>query len=83
MSALDPLHPNDYFLFLGNDNDFQTSTGTLTRADGTSLNYDAGLENDTMLLAFRVSVVPEPGALALLTLGSLAMVGLQRRRRRS
>ena len=83
VSALDPLHPNDYFLFLGNDNDFQTSTGTLTRADGTSLNYDAGLENDTMLLAFRVSVVPEPGALALLTLASLPMVGLQRRRRRS
>ena len=74
VSALDALNPNDYFLFLGNDNDFQTANGTLTRADGTPLSYNAGRENDTMLLAFRVSIVPgpsvpAPSALALLALG--------------
>ena len=27
--ANDPLHPNDYFLFIANDNDFLTSAGTI------------------------------------------------------
>lgn len=53
-------NPNDYFLFLGNDNDFQTASGFLTQADGTTLGYVADLENDTMLLAFRVTIAPVP-----------------------
>lgn len=57
VSAKDAANPNDYFLFVGNDNDFQTTTGSLTQADGTSLAYDAGLENDTMVLAYRVRMV--------------------------
>ena len=73
-------NPNDYFLFIGNDNDFQTQTGLLTQADGTSLAYNAGLENDTMVLAYRVTIVPEPCSALLLLGGGTALLGLRRRR---
>ena len=58
--AGDPFAPNDYFLFLGNDNDFLTATGKYLDAAGTLQNYDAGLENDTMVLAYRVRVLVAP-----------------------
>jgi 2',3'-cyclic-nucleotide 2'-phosphodiesterase (5'-nucleotidase family) len=57
VSTKDAANPNDYFLFVGNDNDFQTATGSLNQADGTSLAYNAGLENDTMVLAYRVRMI--------------------------
>ncbi len=69
---------NDYFLFLGNDNDLQTANGLLTRADGTSLGYAAGLENDTTLLAFRVTIAPVPAALWLFAPAVLGLGRLQR-----
>ncbi len=69
----------EFFLFLGNDNDFQTADGTLTKADGTSETYTAGFENDTMVLAYRVAIVPEPTS-ALLVAGGLTLLGLHRRR---
>ena len=55
MPALDPFAPDDYFLFIGNDNDFQTTNGF---HDGAS--YNAGVDNDTMVLVYRVSL---PGRL--------------------
>lgn len=71
----------EYFLFVGNDNDFQTRTGKYLDAAGVLQSYDAGLENDTMVLAYRVAVVPEPGTPVLL-LTSLALVaGMARRRK--
>ncbi len=73
-------NPNDYFLFIGNDNDFQTQTGLLTQADGTSLGYDAGFENDNMVLAYRVTIVPEPCSALLLLGAGTALLGLRRRR---
>lgn len=73
---------NDYFLFVGNDNDFQTRTGSLTQADGTTLIYDAGLENDTMILAYRVTIQPVPVPAAVWLFAS-AVVGLGRFRRRA
>lgn len=73
---------NDYFLFLGNDNDFQTATGFLTLADGSTLNYDAGLENDTMILAYRVTIQPVPLPAALCMFAP-ALAGLATFRRRS
>lgn len=79
LPALDPLAPNDYFLFIGNDNDFQTQTGTLVNGDGSTSAYNAGIENDTMLLAYRVTIVPEPGSALLTAFGALSL-GLMRRR---
>ncbi|MBM3872684.1 MAG: esterase-like activity of phytase family protein [Verrucomicrobia bacterium] len=55
MPALDPFAPDDYFLFIGNDNDFQTTDGF---HDGAS--YNAGVDNDSMVLVYRVSL---PGRL--------------------
>jgi phosphodiesterase/alkaline phosphatase D-like protein/2',3'-cyclic-nucleotide 2'-phosphodiesterase (5'-nucleotidase family) len=52
--ANDPVYPNDYFLFVGNDNDFLSATGKYMDATGTIQSYDAGLENDTIVLAYRV-----------------------------
>jgi hypothetical protein len=74
-------NPYDYFLFLGNDNDFQTTTGFLTQADGSTLAYDAGLNNDTMILAWRVSIQPVPVPAAVWLMGS-ALAGLYGVRRR-
>lgn len=54
VSAKDPANPNDYFLFIGNDNDFLSATGEYLDANGVLQPYDAGLENDTLVLAFRV-----------------------------
>ncbi|MFC2248298.1 esterase-like activity of phytase family protein [Labrys portucalensis] len=57
--ALDPAAPNDAFLFVGNDNDFLTRKGVMK---GQS--YDAGLTNDTLVLAYRLTL-PEDLAKAL------------------
>jgi hypothetical protein len=57
--ALDPSAPNDYFLFIGNDNDFISGEGKYLDSAGALQSYNAGLENDTIILAFRVQVVPK------------------------
>jgi len=57
VSANDAANPNDYFLFVGNDNDFQSATGVYKDAAGNNQSYNAGLENDTLVLAYRVRIV--------------------------
>jgi len=54
VSANDPANPNDYFLFIGNDNDFASQTGVYKDAAGALQSYNAGLENDSLVLAYRV-----------------------------
>jgi autotransporter-associated beta strand protein len=77
VSALDPAKPNDYFLFVGNDNDFLTSnlkmkstTGSISTTAGP---FGASVENDTMFLAYRLTL--PAGALdkSILTIGSAAV----------
>ena len=77
----DASAPNDYFLFVGNDNDFQSASGRNMLADGTLASYNAGLENDSVVLAWRVQVVPEPGTYALMLAGLLGVAAVARRRR--
>lgn len=49
--ALDPLAPHDWFLFVGNDNDFITTDGY---QDGAP--YTAGFDNDSMILVYRLTL---------------------------
>ncbi|MFM9957887.1 MAG: esterase-like activity of phytase family protein [Phycisphaerales bacterium] len=70
--------PFDYFLFIANDNDFITRNGIMKTSDGTVIPYSDGIENDTMFLAYKISLIPAPGAAAFFAFGSLA---LARRRR--
>ncbi len=71
LSALDPNKPNDYFLFVGNDNDFLTRNGTQA-----GLSYDAGVENDSMVLVYRVSMQPIPEPSTYAWFGALGLGGL-------
>lgn len=57
MPAYDSVNPNDFFLFVGNDNDFQSSTGAYMLANGALQSYDSGLSNDTIVLAYRVRIL--------------------------
>jgi len=56
-SVNDPAYPNDYFLFIGNDNDFSATSGKYLDANGILQNYAADIDIDTMVLAFRVRIV--------------------------
>ena len=77
LPALDPTRPNDYFLFVANDNDFATTDGYQVGAA-----YNDGKNLDTMFLAYRVTItaVPEPTTAALWLLGALALGVVARRR---
>jgi hypothetical protein len=76
LPALAPGRPNDFFLFVANDNDFATTNGFHAGAV-----YDDGKDIDTMFVAYRVSVtaVPEPVSAALLLVGLGMLGGVARR----
>lgn len=52
-SVLDPARPNDYFLFIANDNDFLTQDGFQV---GAAYKADGGAEVDTMFQVFEVTL---------------------------
>lgn len=51
--ALDQMHPDDYFLFVGNDNDFITQRGFQA---GKSYADKSGVDVDTTVLVYRVTL---------------------------
>jgi hypothetical protein len=77
LPALDPARPDDYFLFIANDNDFATTDGFHAGAA-----YNDGKDLDTLFLAWRVTIspVPEPGSALLMTLGGAVLLGAARRK---
>ena len=86
VSALDPAAPNDFFLFVANDNDFLTAQTKMFDANGVLQTYSNNLENDTVVLAYRVTIAPVPevstlaaGSAFTLAIGAL---GLRARRRK-
>ena len=57
--CLDPARPNDYFLMVGNDNDFITPTGTMLGSAYNAPATTAGketLENPNRILVYRVTL---------------------------
>jgi hypothetical protein len=51
--ALDPANPNDYLLFMTNDNDFVTQSGYQV---GAAYKDASGADVDTMLLVYRITL---------------------------
>jgi hypothetical protein len=49
--ALDPTHPDDYFLFVGNDNDFIARKCVM---QGQAC--DSAFDNDNMILVYRLAL---------------------------
>lgn len=64
--------PNDYFLLVGNDNDFLTRQGSI---NGQS--YDAGINNDSILLAYRLTLPTYVDPLSLAVMKQTAPTVLQ------
>jgi hypothetical protein len=55
--ALDPANPNDYLLFITNDNDFITQNGYQVNA---AYKDASGADVDTMLLVYRITLPEQP-----------------------
>lgn len=54
--------PEDYFLFIGNDNDFQSSDVRMIDATGALVSYgdarDRGITNDATFTVWRITICP-------------------------
>lgn len=53
--VLEEANPQDFFLFVGNDNDFITTDGVMV-GDAQYSTYSETLNNDSMLLVYRVTL---------------------------
>ena len=73
--ALDPDNPNDFFLFITNDNDFITQNGYQV---GAPYKDASGVEVDTMILVYRVTLPVQELEHAP---ASVLVVGTRQRRR--
>jgi len=61
VSDVSTPQPNDFFLFIANDNDFQSSDVKMVDAAGNLVSYgdgrlNAGITNDAMFYAYRVTI---------------------------
>lgn len=70
--------PTDYYLFIANDNDFITQNGVMKTYDGHVIEYHDAIENDTMFLAYKVTIIPAPGV-GVLALGGVLTIARRRR----
>jgi len=68
LPVLDAAKPDDFFLFVGNDNDFLTRNGYQVGAA-----YDAGTNVDTMLLVYRLTLPTYVDPLAIESLRQTAL----------
>ncbi|HTI87084.1 MAG TPA: hypothetical protein VL966_10810, partial [Alphaproteobacteria bacterium] len=53
LPALDPAKPDDWFLFVANDNDFITQDGFQV---GATYQDPSGVDLDTTFLAYRLTI---------------------------
>lgn len=60
LPTLEEDRPQDVFLFVGNDNDFQTTNGQInagiTNGTDTLTSYNSGFVNDNMFMVFRLTL---------------------------
>lgn len=70
--ALDKSAPNDVYLFVGNDNDFITTDGFQAGAA-----YKAGVENDSMILVYRLTMPTYVDPLAMQSAGASGVALVQ------
>jgi hypothetical protein len=60
LPTLEEDKPQDVFLFVGNDNDFQTTNGRigagLTNGTDTLTTYNSGFVNDNMFMVYRLTL---------------------------
>ncbi len=72
MPVLSERAPRDYFLLVGNDNDFLTRQGVINGQP-----YDAGINNDNILLAYRLTLPTYVDPLSLAVMKETAPTVLQ------
>jgi hypothetical protein len=60
LPVLEEAFPQDFFLFVGNDNDFQTTNGQvgggLTNGTTAITSYNSGFNNDSTFLVYRLTL---------------------------
>lgn len=60
LPSLEEDKPQDVFLFVGNDNDFQTTNGQInagmTNGTDTLTSYNSGFVNDNMFMVYRLTL---------------------------
>jgi uncharacterized protein YhjY with autotransporter beta-barrel domain len=80
LPVLEEAAPQDFFLFVGNDNDFIATNGQInggmTNGSTTITTYDSGFNNDSMFLVYRLTLPTYVDPLylqAMVETGPLAM----------